>query len=207
MTNRLYKCPMIYKYGLQLVLGKNYIKRNKYMVDEIGTSNVLEVGCGIGLFSENINNEQYQGFDINTRFIKHAQKQGINAYVGNALNPDSYNKTDIILLCDIIHHLPPSQRKKIINNCFQNCKNKLIICEPLEKDTSNNYLSVIRKKIIHKIDDTELGWELYHDEFINEIKNGFGIIPDNILINLNFIGNNVIATFHKNIKKPKYKSI
>ncbi len=204
-----YRWANIYKAGLKLIPGKKFDEKYHYIVNEIGKADsILEPACGPALIPNYLKNGcKYKGFDINERFIKHAQKKGIDVWVGNALNPETYLESDVVVLCDAIHHIGISHEKQVVEYSLNSAKHKLIICEPFK----DNYISMFPnlipggKKFLEwwfnyiekdgsnkvKLDDFKSKKEL--KEMMME---GYGIIPKVTKKDFCEIGENIIVSYH-----------
>lgn len=124
----------MYELGLQLIHWNNLIRRYSFISEKIGKNKtVLESGCGTALSYKYLDPSNiYRGFDNNEIFIDFAQKNGINAYLGNALDSNSYTKSDVVVLCDCLHHFGLENEKKVLENSLNATKEMLIICDPFK---------------------------------------------------------------------------
>lgn len=77
-----------------------------------GSTSVLEVGCGSGLFAEMLIRQAgvaYRGFDFSPAGVAHARARLPEATlsVGDALSPESYAGTyDCIVCSEVLEHIP-----------------------------------------------------------------------------------------------------
>lgn len=195
----LYKYPWMYKLGLRFLHGKSLEKRYKYISNEIGKNKkVLEPGCGPALLASYLNEGCiYYGFDINNEFINYAKKKGINVYYGDCLKTEPYRKSDVIVLCDVLHHLGRENEKKVLQLCNKNSK-KIIICE--------QPVSTLFKKILFavwifnyldkdgrgKVDIQKLRTER---ELLSDMQNGFSVF-NRINKKIVKIGKDIIAIYY-----------
>jgi len=102
---------------------------------------VLDLPCGIGLLTKFLHPTiTYEGWDLNHRFLKKIKKEWLQGRIKlnkvilkqkNIFEIDEYhnNTKDIIVFCDILHHVFPNHIK-LIEKAKKVAK-KIIICEPL----------------------------------------------------------------------------
>ncbi|MBW3003687.1 methyltransferase domain-containing protein [Candidatus Woesearchaeota archaeon] len=131
--NFVYKSPTIYNIYLRCSLPLRALSKRLKLISRLVGENktVLDVACGPAHLYEFLDKStKYSGFDLNKRFIDYANKKfKLNLKVGNATDPKMYDRNDIIIILDILHHLTPDQRTKVVELAFSN-SDKVIICEP-----------------------------------------------------------------------------
>jgi 2-polyprenyl-3-methyl-5-hydroxy-6-metoxy-1,4-benzoquinol methylase len=127
-----YKYPRLYIWGLKWIHKTNFAKRYRYIASFAKKGDlVLEPACGPAILANFLpKGTYYRGFDTNKKFVDYAFKKHSGVYLGNALDAKNYPQADIVIACDILHHLKPIDRKKFIKNCFSSTKKIFIICEP-----------------------------------------------------------------------------
>jgi hypothetical protein len=209
MANRgfLYRRAGAYKFGLRAVHGRQLDQRYEYMAEMIGSGvKVLEPLCGPALLPDYLRNCSYAGFDLNEKFVEHAAKADLDVRLRDATDPRAYERSDVVVLCDALHHLTPEQEKRVLQLSFESARRKLIVCDPcidhydslfpawlpgrrwlmervyefLEKDGSNN------AKLENRRTRTELQALML---------GGFGVVPDNAARELRVIGKDLIVTY------------
>jgi len=105
-----------------------------------GTKKILDLPCGTGYLTRYLdNNITYIGWDLNRTFlekIKRDWKKGrilLNKVILEQKNifdfKDYPNDVDVIVFCDILHHVYPNH-VKLVENAKKYAK-KIIICEPV----------------------------------------------------------------------------
>jgi SAM-dependent methyltransferase len=198
----LYRFPQIYIAGLKLYHGQNFDTRYHYMASFVKPENsVLEPGCGPAILADYLpKNTHYTGFDTNLRFLDYAKNKKRSVFYGNVLDKKNYKPTDIIVACDILHHLDPKTRKIFIELCWKNCKHIFIVCDPAksripkngfwqrlgewsEQDGTNNFKNE---------------YFLTIPELLGKIKNGFEVIKPNIKRTFKKFGEDIIVVYYKN---------
>lgn len=112
---------------------------------------VLDLPCGTGLLTRFLHPSNiYEGWDLNHRFLKRIKTDWKKGRINlskvvlkhqNIFDYDSYNeKKDVIVFCDILHHVYPNHIELVEN--AKKCAKKIIICEPTvvkPKDNMNGH--------------------------------------------------------------------
>jgi SAM-dependent methyltransferase len=106
-----------------------------------GPKKILDFPCGTGYLMRFLHSTiEYEGVDLNHRFLKriktkelkkrNIQLNKIIIHQKDIFDFQDYNgaKKDIIILCDILHHVYPKHVDLI--NIAKNIARKIIICEP-----------------------------------------------------------------------------
>ena len=117
-----------------------------------GSKKVLDLPCGTGFLTQYLDPSiHYEGWDLNHRFLKRLKKEWSNGRVKltnivlkqkNIFDFNDYpkEKKDVIVLCDILHHIYPKHIELVEN--AKNCAKMVIICEPVAvrpKDDMNGH--------------------------------------------------------------------
>lgn len=140
MKSIFYKYPLLYDIGIQFL----YLGGLKILKDIVGRGkSVFEPACGYGRMKKYLYPDcTYSGVDLNKAFIEYGKKRNRDISVGNALDEKRYQKSDTILLCDIIHHLN-GQKNELVSMAVKFAREKVVIIEPLFVDvaTKSNALS------------------------------------------------------------------
>ena len=124
----LYKVPFIYGMGIKLLHYDGFRKVKDFVEDR---KKVFDVACGYGRLRKYLpKNIQYAGIDLNEKWIKHGIKKGRDLRVGDILEEKNYEKSDIIILCDILHHMTQENMRKLVQIATKFAKEKVIIMEP-----------------------------------------------------------------------------
>jgi 2-polyprenyl-3-methyl-5-hydroxy-6-metoxy-1,4-benzoquinol methylase len=205
----LYRWPNVYKLGLRLIPGKKYDEMYKCIVDLIKQDiTVLVAACGPAILPYFLKDARtrYTGFDINESFVAYAKKRGLNAYRGNAFEDDSYQVSDVIIFCDVMHHFGIDNEKKALEKAVKFAKKKIVICEP----QIDNYLSLLpqwfpgRKSLlewwfnyIEKDGANQVSLHQFRsrEELREVLMNGYDVIPKSYARDLKEIGENFIISY------------
>jgi len=200
-----YQFPKLYIWGLRYLHRADFDKRYRFMASFAkNNDSVLEPACGPAILVDYLPPSiNYAGFDTNDRFIKYAQKRGINAFIGNVLNENNYKPADVIVLCDILHHLKPVDRPVLIRYCYQFAQKYLIICDPTTK-TETNRLKNAWDSLTFAIAEQDginqpRREECYtKEQLIGEANNGFSVIKSVEGCKITEIGEDLIIVYNKN---------
>jgi SAM-dependent methyltransferase len=123
-----YNYPKLYSIGISL-LQVGSLRRLRNMIGQ--NKVVFEVACGYGRMKSNLHSTtKYSGIDLNERFIRYGQMKGRDIKYGDIFDKKSYKKSDIILACDIIHHLSKEKNLELFSILNSFAKKKIVILEP-----------------------------------------------------------------------------
>ena len=112
-----------------------------------GSKKVLDLPCGTGFLTRYLqNNIIYEGWDLNRKFLIKIRKDWNRGKVNprkvilrqnDIFNFDEYpDDADIIVFCDILHHIYPKHIDLVEN--AKNFAKKIIICEPVAVRPQDN---------------------------------------------------------------------
>ena len=201
-----YRYPLLYINGLKLAHGETFLRRYEYMASFVKKGDrVLEPGCGPAILADFLpKGSFYLGFDNNRTFIEYASKKGHDVHLGDVLDEKNYSSSEVVVVCDVIHHLKPSERKPFIRYCFRFAKNTLVICEEGKttsqekghfKPLSRWWFEFIEKDGTNKpkLEDV---WS--KKTLLAMIDNGFGVIPATTFRATQKIGEDTIVAYVKN---------
>jgi len=200
-----YRFPLLYIWGIRLIHKSNFSKRYQYISSFVKERElVLEPGCGPALLADFLpEGADYKGFDTNQDFVNHAIKKHPEVFLGNVLDSDNYCKAAVVVICDVLHHINPIDRKKLIRNCYRSAGEIFIICDP-GKNINNkpNILYPIWKRLTEwgeKDGTNNFKYEYFltRDQLFDEIDHGFGIIPSSEKREVMEIGDDIITIFFK----------
>lgn len=102
---------------------------------------VLDLPCGTGYLTQYLHpSTKYTGYDLNHRFLKKIKKNWLKGKIKlkkiilKQINIFDFNKypkikQDVIVFCDILHHLHP-RHVELVEVAKKHAK-KIIICEPV----------------------------------------------------------------------------
>ncbi|NCO05403.1 MAG: glycosyltransferase, partial [Candidatus Magasanikbacteria bacterium] len=201
-----YKYPLLYIWGLKWIHKDNFAKRYRYMASFVQKGDlVLEPACGPATLADFLpKGIYYRGFDTNKEFVKFASKRHSGIYLGNVLDIKNYCQADVVVACDILHHLKPTDRKGFITNCFSSAKKVFIICEPGKKNKllDNSIFYSLRKRLAEWSEkdgtgDFKAEYFLTHSQLLSQIEDGFGIIPPSVERKTKDFGEDIVAVFFK----------
>lgn len=202
----IYRFPLLYIWGLKWIHKSNFSKRYQYISSFVKKGDlVLEPGCGPAILANFLpQGAYYQGFDTNQHFVNYAKKRHSRVSLGDVLDPKSYFKAPVIVVCDVLHHIDPVDRKLFIQNCYSSADELFIICDPGKKiNHKPNILYPLWKRLSEwseKDGTNNFKYEYFltRDQLFNEIDNGFGVIPSSVKREVKEIGDDIIAIYFKN---------
>lgn len=147
----MYRSPIIYDLCMSLpFLNIQYSTQMKIVSKMIGRNKkVFDVACGTGNLSRFLDkSNQYQGIDLNEKFVKYARGKGLQVAKADIFNKDSYPKIiDFIIISHTLHHVSPLE-KKLISLAQKHAK-KVIVVEGI----NDSWTSVWWNKFIGKFED------------------------------------------------------
>ena len=126
----MYRYPRVYDFIVGLIHGKDLKKRYEIIGSQIGgNKRVFEIGCGTAMVFPFLHDGcTYEGWDLNERFISYCRKNGYNVSLKDIFDFEDYPESDVILICDLLHHLVPDH-EKLITEVKKKTK-KVIVSEP-----------------------------------------------------------------------------
>lgn len=192
-----YQNPILYKFGLKFIHGKNFERRYKFLASFVKEGDlILEPGCGPAILAQFLpRNSFYYGFDINKSFINYALKKKLKVWIGDVLDERNYFPVNGIFIIDLLHHLKTEERKVLLKNCWKFTKNFLAICEPYrDKYQKKFWFEYIERdgKNLPKIEDF-----FGKEKLKREMKKGFSQIKNFNKILIKEIGKDLIAFYSK----------
>lgn len=206
VKSMFYKFPLLYIWGIKTIHKSNYYKRYQYISNIVkGGDLVLEPGCGPAILADFLpSSARYIGFDANQDFINHACKRHSEVYLGDVLDFNDYQKANVVVVCDVLHHINPVNRRKFIQNCYWSAEDVLIVCDPGKQNQTRNFITPIWQRLTEWVEkdgvnDFKYEYILNRNQLLNEIDNGFGVIPSSIKRDVKEIGDDVIAVYYTNI--------
>jgi glycosyltransferase involved in cell wall biosynthesis/SAM-dependent methyltransferase len=200
-----YKYPQLYIWGLKWIHKGNFTKRYRFMASFVKKGDlVLEPACGPAILADFLpQDSHYRGFDTNKEFINYARRKHSGVYLGNVLDIKNYPQADVVIICDILHHLNPANRKKFVNNCFSSTKKVFIICEPGKRSKpADSIFYSLRKRLAEWSEkdgtgDFKTEYFLSRGQLLSQIKHGFDIMPSAIKREVKEFGEDIVAVFYK----------
>lgn len=200
----IYTYPILYVLALKIVHRGNFSKRYRYMTRFVKAKDlVLEPACGPAILADYLPKQsQYFGFDTNEDFIKFALKKKRNVYKGNVLDKKSYKPADVVITCDILHHLKPTDRKRFVKHCFSSAKKAFIICEPVQFERKKGIRASFKNRLMQwnerdGVNQVRPDFFPTRRELTDDIKNGFGIISSQVKRKTREFGQDIVAVFLK----------
>lgn len=182
MASLTYNYPKLYDYALKLIHRNNLRKRYELIAKEIGRNKkVFEPACGTCLVKGYLDKTcKYEGWDLNQKFIDYDIKRGINARIKNIFDFRNYPKSDVILICDLLHHIHP-EHKNFLKKALKKSK-KIIVVEPcISFKPPNRFLKNLYKLFTKYIGDNDgindfnqvLAWD-FNEERLKNFFSEFG---------------------------------
>lgn len=202
----IYQNSFFYFLGLKLFHKCDSPKRDKYIASLVKKGEtVLEPACGPANLANSLpTGINYIGFDLNESFISYAKKRRLNVYLGNVLKKNSYQKADVVIVCDTLHHIKLRDRKEFIENSYFHAKRLFIFCDCV-KETRGLLRKIMRPlngRLFEFLDKDGVN-EPKYDEMYNEeqlkkqIEDGFGTISKNTRRKVRRFGCDMLAIFYK----------
>ncbi len=154
MTKRAYifRNPWLYSLSIRLLHFDGF----KKIKDIIGKEkNVFEPACGFGRLQRYLYDScSYSGIDLNEIFINFGKKRGLDIRIGDVLEETNYIKSDIIILCDILHHLTKDKIQEVVSIATKFAKEKIVIMEPtfVGLASGKGFFSRLAAKVFARVD-------------------------------------------------------
>lgn len=157
MLKILYKMlenPKVYDLVQKLLGGDRVYRALKEVMGaqlkNISYSNVLDVGCGTGLFRDCFSSE-YTGIDINQEYIKKAgTKRGGVYLVADATRlPFETETFDLVFTLGVLHHLDVQNRGNMLKEMWRVCKagGHILIMDGLVPSNRLNVIGYVLAKL------------------------------------------------------------
>ena len=114
---------------------------------------IFDIGCSAGFFLvilRELGFDKIEGIDISEKFVLRARTKGLQCGIANVLNgfipEEKENKADVVLLMDILEHLPEPLRA--LENCKKILKKDgiIYITIPIYDSLTERLVRIIRKK-------------------------------------------------------------
>jgi len=150
MNSIMYQHPRIYEAFMRILHGRSLEERYRIIADEVGENKrVLDVGCGTGMPADYLKDGcRYTGIDLNKSFIDFARSRGRRIIQGDLFDERNYSDSDVILVCDVLHHVIPNH-DRLIDICKRKA-GKIIICEPYRsRGVMQNLLQFFRSNRLY----------------------------------------------------------
>jgi hypothetical protein len=168
-----YRHPLLYELGIHFL----YLNRLKILKDIVGRGvSVFEPACGFGRMKKYLHADcTYSGIDLNEKFVSFGRKKNRDIRVGDILEENNYRPADVILLCDILHHLHMPEIHRLFQIAGKFAK-KIVIIEPtfVALAARKNSFSHLLGKAMTRVDSDGFNeithWmsrEEYHDLFVS----------------------------------------
>jgi SAM-dependent methyltransferase len=151
MKGLMYHSPMMYEMLIKFCHYEVYDQRIDAIRNFIGTSSVLELGCGTARIQEHLPGVSYLGIDKNKKFISYAQRKKRNAVYDDIMNFSNYlnNEYSSVLLMDVLHHIP--EPGTLIEELMKSGIRSIVICEPYNQPESRLHSS----KLLNRLFDAD----------------------------------------------------
>jgi|WetSurMetagenome_2_1015567.scaffolds.fasta_scaffold00689_11 ubiquinone/menaquinone biosynthesis C-methylase UbiE len=150
---QLLENPNIYNAVQKLLGGKRLFSKIRNIVfaeiEQIAYTNVLDVGCGTGHFSDCFKGF-YIGVDINPSYLEKAPSNDQCTYLVSdaAFLPFKPEQLSLVFTLGVLHHLNKSARTKMLNEMWRICKTggHLLIIDGLVPSNRLNLLGYVLAK-------------------------------------------------------------
>jgi hypothetical protein len=192
-----YQSPFLYKFGLRLIHRENFEKRYRYFASFVKSGDlVLEPACGPAIVADFLpRGSFYYGFDLNENFVHYARNKNARVFIGDVLDFQNYFPADVVIACDVLHHLEEKEREKFIENCWQVTKKFFIVCEPYREDHQKEFwFEYIERDGTNSPKFAAL-WD--RETLARKMENGFGKIENSFWREITQIGKDFIAVYAK----------
>lgn len=157
MLKILYKMlenPKVYDLSQNLLGGDRVFRAIKEAIatqlSGISYNNVLDVGCGTGLFADCFKGE-YTGIDINQEYIRRAETKGRGTFlVADATSLPFNNETfGLVFTLGVLHHLDKQEREKMLKEMWRVCKagGHILIVDGLVPSNRLNLIGYVLAKL------------------------------------------------------------
>lgn len=89
---------------------------------------------------------EWEGIDLNEKFVKFAKRQGYAAHLNDLIAMDELPKADVCIMAGSLYHFHPDYTFKILKKMFD-AANRVIISEPVENLSSRKgILGILAKR-------------------------------------------------------------
>lgn len=129
MSSIPYLSPRIYNFWQRIIERerKTIFQKISRLIGE--NKKVFELGCGPAILYFYLQKGcSYIGWDLNKRFVNYAKKRGIKVERKDIFDFKNYPESDVIVICNLLHHIFPRD-EILIKNALKKTK-KLIVLEP-----------------------------------------------------------------------------
>ena len=148
MQSPIYWRGEIYRAAMHAMHGGDLRRRYEYVRGLIGPGDrVLDVGCGTATLQSHLEDNYYLGLELNERFISYARRKKRNVIKQDALKFGDYDKFDVCVVMDLLHHLNPDH-EEFMEKVLGSVRKRVIVCEPYENPARHP----IERRIIQILD-------------------------------------------------------
>ena len=133
-----YRHPRLYGFLIAFLYSRRLLRA---IAGEVGEGHtVFEIAAGYGRLARIIHpSNRYAGVDRNELFVSYGRRQGLDLAVGDVFDPGAYRRSDVLLVVDIIHHLPPPELTKLFDLVFAHANKRVVIVEPAFVGLARSY--------------------------------------------------------------------
>ena len=174
-----YRHPLLYELGIQFL----YLNRLKILKEIVGHDmSIFEPACGFGRMKKYLHADcAYSGIDLNGKFVSFGRKKNRNIHMGDILKEENYCPADVILLCDILHHLQKPEIYCLFQIAGKFAK-KIVIIEPtfVALAANKNTFSHLLGKLMTRVDSdgfNEINHWMSRKEYNNLFVSLNAVIP------------------------------
>ena len=136
----MYRYPQLYNLVVKTIHGKSLKMRYEIIGDEIGENKkVFELGCGTSMIYPFLHRGcEYAGWDLNERFLEFCERRDIKVFKKDIFDFQDYPDNDVILICDLLHHVIPNHERLIVEALKRSKKLKHLGTKHQEINTQHN---------------------------------------------------------------------
>lgn len=156
-TRRLANVPWVFD-ALRWTLEGGFVAHRRLLKEHFSTApdNVLDCGCGTGIFASCFPGQSYTGIDISRDYIQRAREQhrGYRFQVMDASSLQFPSESfEAVIVSGVLHHLESSLAKKVLSEVSRVLKpaGKLLMWEDVPTRNAWNVVG----KLVHRLDAGE----------------------------------------------------
>lgn len=149
----LAEIPFIFNI-FRFILESGFYRHKENIADNLSSllsGNILDLGCGTGIFSSCFSSDAYYGIDVEEKYIAYAQRNQRGRFkIADAVDlpfPDSF--FDGILVIGVLHHVSDAIAEKILSEAKRVLRDtgRMLIMEDVSS-VGDNYII----RILHMLD-------------------------------------------------------
>lgn len=141
----IYKRVWLYRLTMKLLYGAEYKEKYRAVAEEIPPETVVvDLCCGDCAIAPLLSEKKctYIGLDVNLRFVRWAQKRGIDARQWDAIGGE-IPPADVVCIQSSLYQFIPSDAD-LIRRMYESARLKVVISEPIHNVASSSS-TLVRK--------------------------------------------------------------